>query len=246
LPPKSHIAVPTLFTSLNIFCGFTAVVLIVSANFIGAVWLIFIAAIFDGLDGRIARAVAGSSDFGMYMDSLGDVVSAGLAPALLVYQFHLSNYGHVGLMVAFAPLLFSAFRLARYNLSVQMDGRKNDFIGLPAPMAAVNLCSVVLLHLETGWDFLLRFLLVLIPAVSLLMVSTIRYPGFPRFSFREGGRNRIRLVLFCAFWLTLPVTPHYGMFFFMMIYLLSGPVIFFRERNADIKLIGEQSRDAAL
>ncbi len=218
------INVPTLFTALNLFAGFLSVIQAATGNYASAGWLSFIASVFDALDGRIARASGHTSDFGLQMDSLGDVVSAGVAPSVLVYQFYLYQLGHTGLFLSFLPLLFAAFRLARFNLYTHKAGKKNDFTGMPAPMAAVTVASTIILSDHTQWPFLERLILLLVPLVSLLMASTLRYDGFPRFSLREKGKNRIKLIAFLATFLLLFVVPQYALFTFMMIYVVSGPV----------------------
>ena len=224
MKPKKYIYVPTLFTALNLFSGFLAIVQAADGKFANAGWLIFIASFFDALDGRIARAMGGGSDFGLQMDSLGDVVSAGLAPAILVYEFYLYKLGQIGLVLSFLPLLFAAFRLARYNLFAIESGKKDYFIGMPAPMAAVSLSSCIILFEVTHWSFLLRLIVILVPVVSLLMASNLTYESFPRFNVRVGGKNRVKLFVFWVMLLLLVLAPHYTLFAFMMCYLLSGPV----------------------
>src|SRR3990172_9230534 len=221
---KRIIAVPTLFTSFNLFCGFLAVLLTSAGHFTNAAWLIFIAGVFDVLDGRIARAVGYSSEFGLQMDSLSDVVSAGLAPAFLMYEFYLKNLGHVGTILAFSPLLFGALRLARFNVTTSKTGKAQDYTGMPAPMAATALGSSVIFFSVTQWAFIQRMSVILVPAVSLLMISSIRYSGFPRFSLREKGANRRKLLLLFGSLTIFIVFPRYFLFPFMLFYLFSGPV----------------------
>jgi CDP-diacylglycerol--serine O-phosphatidyltransferase len=217
------ISVPTLFTTLNLFCGFLSIELSASGHFVSAAWLIFIAGVFDALDGRIARAIGNSSEFGLQMDSLGDVISSGLAPAILVQRYYLYTLDHLGLILSFCPVLFAAFRLARFNVYTQKSGKTLDFIGMPAPMAAVTLSSIVILHDHTQWNVLLRLLVGLVPLVSLLMASGIRYDGFPHFSLRVKGRNRVKLAVFFLTLFLLLVFPEYVLFVFAMGYLLAGP-----------------------
>ena len=244
---KQMINIPTLFTSLNLFCGFLSVVLATSGNYLNAAWLFFIAGIFDALDGRIARAFGRSSEFGLQMDSLCDVVSSGLAPALLAYEFHLKNLGHIGIILSFSPLLFGALRLARFNVYTAKTGKKPDFIGLPAPMAAVCISSLIIFYYATQWHILLRFLIVLVPLVSLLMISTMRYEGYPRFSLKERGANRLKLILFFITVTTFAIIPQYFLFPFMMVYLLYGPVVALkaiaRNEETDIAIIAEEDKD---
>jgi CDP-diacylglycerol---serine O-phosphatidyltransferase len=222
---RQYITVPNLFTALNIFCGFLAVLQIMAENYINGCWLIFIATVFDALDGRIARAYeGGSSEFGLQMDSLGDVISSGMAPALLVYQVYLKNLGPVGLILSFFPLLFAAFRLARFNVLTLSQGKSKDYTGLPVPAAAVTLAGLVLLYQETHFEWLMRILVAMVPIVSLLMASTIRYDGLPRFSLREKGSNRIKLIFLLVSTVLMAIMPHYVMFPFMLLFIVHGLV----------------------
>jgi CDP-diacylglycerol---serine O-phosphatidyltransferase len=219
----TYITVPNLFTALNIFCGYLAVLQIMVEKYNNACWLIFIATVFDALDGRIARAYeGGSSEFGLQMDSLSDLVSSGVAPALLVYQLHLKDLGPVGLILAFFPLLFAAFRLARFNVMTLSQGKSKDYAGLPAPAAAVTLAGLVLFYQEIQQPFLLHVLVVMVPIVSLLMASTIRYDGFPRLSLSEKGGNRIKLALLIITIILMTIVPHYVLFPFMVLFIAHG------------------------
>lgn len=193
-----------------------------AGKYVDAVWLIILAAVFDAFDGKIARASGNSSDFGLQMDSLSDVVSSGLAPSLLVYEVHLRAMGPVGLVLAFLPLLFAAFRLARFNVLTLQDGKSDDYLGLPAPMGAITLSSIVLMYLQTRWHFMLPFLVAMVPIVGWLMASTLRYEGFPHFSIKEKGKNRFKLLIMVAALALLPFYSHFVVFSFMMIYIVSG------------------------
>ncbi|HPN33490.1 MAG TPA: CDP-diacylglycerol--serine O-phosphatidyltransferase [bacterium] len=240
-PRNVYITVPNLFTALNIFCGFLAVLQVLAEKYANACWLIFIATVFDALDGRIARASKnGSSAFGLQMDSLSDLVSSGVAPAVLVYQLHLKDLGYVGLILSFFPLLFAAFRLARFNVLTMAQGKSKDYTGLPAPAAAVTLAGLVMLYQEVQLQALLRMLVVMVPLVSLLMASTIRYDGFPRISLRERGVNRIKLAIIAVTLCLLPIVPHFVLFPFMFLFILHGLI-----RAAGAHLIGRQRSKAA-
>jgi len=242
-----YITVPNLFTTFNLFCGFLAVILALSGHYANSAWLIFIATIFDALDGKIARATGINSQFGLQIDSLSDVIASGIAPAVLLYQVHLKSLGLIGLLLAFMPLLFTAFRLARFNVLVLNNGRNNAYAGLPAPMAAVSIASIVILYMKTEWAFLLRLLVIVVPVVSLLMASTIKFEGFPRFSFREKGANRHKLLFFIVSVLLLFIFPEYYMPLFMLVYLLSGPLVYlktiFINHNHDLQVISKKKKD---
>ncbi len=211
----------------------------VSGHFVTAAWLIVVAGIFDGFDGVIARHYHLSSEFGLHMDSLGDVISAGVSPSILIYQYYLKSISPgeaLGLILSFMPLLFASFRLARFNVVTFREGRKSSFCGMPAPMSAVTLSSIVIMSEFTQIAFFNRLLVIMAPIVSLLMASTLKYSGFPRFSIKERGYNRIKLLvimvtIFCAF-----LYPVYTLFIFMMIYTLSGVIKYLWERTARVQV----------
>ena len=226
---KHIINVPNLFTSISLFCGFLAVTLIFSGKFVNAAWIIFMAGIFDALDGRIARMSGTSSDFGLQMDSLSDVVTSGLAPSILVYEYYLKDLGGhsaLGLMLAFLPLLFGAIRLARFNVMALSEGHKSNFVGLPAPSAAALLASLVVLHDHTNSALLLRLITIMTPLASLAMISHLHYEGFPRFTIKGGYVNRIKLVIFFVALTSMFFSPEITFCTFMLTYFVSGPVHF--------------------
>ena len=226
---NQYINVPTVFTALNLFCGYWAIILTIREHYVNAGWLIVIAAAFDALDGKIARASGQSSDFGLQMDSLADLVSSGVAVSVLIYRFNLSSLGAIGLMLSFFPLVFSAFRLARYNLKSTIEGRKDGFSGLPAPMAAVMIVSMVLLmNKHQDIQILARLLLVLIPLTSMLMASNIAYEGFPRLTIKEKGKNLFKIIALVTALTLVAFMPEYTLFGFMLIYIVSGPIFVLR------------------
>lgn len=192
--PKRNL-VPSLFTMLNLFFGFFAIVHALRENYVAASWLIIVAAIWDVVDGRIARLTNTPSEFGVEFDSLADVVSFGVAPAILIYQSFFYKLGPVGVILSFLPLLFGAIRLARFNVSVD-SFEKENFTGLPTPAAALTLASYVIFNYDL-WEGL-KFGPLLIPMIlllSFLMVSNIEYQTMPKFSFRVNRKNSIQFIL---------------------------------------------------
>jgi CDP-diacylglycerol---serine O-phosphatidyltransferase len=222
---------PNLMTAGNLFCGFAAVIKCIQARLITdggdyaaahalgdvlhasiglytqAVWLILIAVIFDSLDGRLARMGGRTSLFGAEFDSLADVVSFGIAPALMVFFLILAPRGdyqwfrEFGWFIAFVYLLCGAVRLARFNVitnpllhRAEAESSK-DFVGLPIPAAAGTVATLVLLLLNMAANTReLRQLTLALPLllilVSFLMVSTVRYPSFKQVNWET--RTRIR------------------------------------------------------
>lgn len=223
---------PNLMTAGNLFCGFVAVIKCIQARLLTdageyalryegltwsqlytqAVWFILAAVIFDSLDGRLARLGGRTSLFGAEFDSLADVVSFGVAPALMVFFLILHPtddyawFRELGWAVAFVYLLCAAVRLARFNVITNplLHGDKadtdKDFLGLPVPAAAGTIASLVLFLLELSdnvrslqrWALALPFLLVLI---SVLMVSTIRFPSFKQIDWQTQTRFRTFLLV---------------------------------------------------
>ncbi len=172
---------PSLFTVGNIFCGYVSIVRSTTGEYEWAALLILIAALLDGLDGRVARFTGTASEFGLQLDSLADVVSFGVAPAVLAFSWSLSTFGRVGWTVSFLFVMCGALRLARFNLQRTVHDRR-FFVGLPIPAAACIIATTVYSHPEppeaTGDPLMGIMLLVLVLLVSLLMVSRVRYRSF--------------------------------------------------------------------
>ncbi len=168
---------PNLFTASSIFVGFLSVAEASRGHVAQAAWLILLALVFDGLDGRIARLTHTASRFGMEFDSLADVVSFGMAPAALLYLYVGYAYGKFGVLVSGLYVIFGAIRLARFNIT-SAQSEPNVFIGLPIPVAAVSVASSVLFFDAHGLEQYGGVLLVLALPLGLLMVSNIRYPSF--------------------------------------------------------------------
>jgi CDP-diacylglycerol--serine O-phosphatidyltransferase len=224
---------PNLMTAGNLFCGFVAVIHCIQArlaetlptgeylnqsssgHYTQAVWFIFGAAAFDTLDGRLARMGGRESLFGAEFDSLADVISFGIAPALMVFFLILSptqgyeSFRSIGWFLGFIYLLCAAVRLARFNVITNplLHGNKKDtnkdFVGLPVPAAAATVASLVLflLHLAATDKSLRLWALALPPLmllIAILMVSTVRYPSGKGVDLQT--RTRLQpFVLFLAF-----------------------------------------------
>ena len=133
-------------TAMNVFCGFYSIILTSQNDYKMASIMIFVAAFFDLADGIIARMTKTSSNFGVELDSLADIVSFGVAPAFLIYQIHLNDFGIVGLLISACLLLAAAFRLARFNVQLDQISTKLDFKGLPVPIPAVTIASLVIYY----------------------------------------------------------------------------------------------------
>ncbi len=249
---------PNLMTAGNLFCGFVAVIKCIQARLITdageyaaahagftalelyteAVWFILLAVVFDSLDGRLARLGGRTSLFGAEFDSLADVVSFGVAPALMVFFLILAPRGEyqwfreLGWFIAFIYLLCGAVRLARFNVITnpllhRAEAESNkDFVGLPIPAAAGTVASLVLLLIALAererdlrqWSLGLPFLLML---VSFLMVSTIRYPSFKELNWETKARLRNFVLALVGICLVIALQK-IAFFFLFLAYIAYG------------------------
>jgi len=177
--------IPNLFTAINMFCGFLSILSASEGNFNYAAWLIFIAAIFDALDGMVARLTNSSSELGVELDSLSDIVSFGAAPSFLLYKTYFYSMDVWGILISALPLIAGGFRLARFN--IQLVGfSKSFFLGLPIPSSALTIASFVLAFYNDGFPKpISNFITPMILVLSFLMVSNIRYETLPKISFKS-------------------------------------------------------------
>jgi CDP-diacylglycerol--serine O-phosphatidyltransferase len=170
---------PSLFTMGNMFCGYACIVYAMRGDFETAAPFIGVAVVLDMLDGRIARLTGTASDFGVELDSLADVISFGVAPAILSYAWGLQTLGRLGYAAGFLYVSAAALRLARFNIQSATVTDKRYFVGLPSPPAAGIAASTVYVYPYGLHDYraaLPALAMVLVPA--LLMVSTIRFRSF--------------------------------------------------------------------
>jgi CDP-diacylglycerol--serine O-phosphatidyltransferase len=212
---------PNLFTTANMLCGFYAVIAAIHGNFLTAAWAILVAIVFDSMDGRVARLTRATSAFGVEYDSLSDLVSFGVAPALVSYQWFLEPFGRLGWLAAFFYVVCAALRLARFNVLVHTIP-KRYFQGLPSPLAAAALATSVLFCNELGikpgkeWYFPASVIL-----LGSLMVSTIRYPSFKEFKFtRENSFGVLAVGVLTL--VLLAVKPEITLFAVCVFYILAG------------------------
>ena len=222
---KGIYLLPNLMTPLALFAGFYAVIAGMNGQFeLGAI-AIFVAMIFDGLDGRVARMTNSCSAFGAEYDSLADMVSFGLAPALLVYQWALQDFGKLGWLIAFIFTVGAALRLARFNTQVGIAD-KRYFQGLPSPAAAALLAGFVWMietnHIETGLESLAVLLLTLV--AGLMMVSNIRFSSFKELNLKDKVPFVTLLVVVLVF-VVITLKPAMILFILFFGYTLSGPIM---------------------
>jgi len=223
---RGIIILPSAFTVGNMFLGMWAIVHAARGEFITAGWLIVLAAVFDMLDGRIARFTATGSAFGEELDSLVDAVSFGMAPALIIYFTFLKNGGEWSWIVSFLYLTAAVFRLARFNIE-QAGTAKTAFHGLPSPSAGACMATYYAFtqtplwhrwftHVDEGRaaGWLMMF-------VAVLMVSNVLYPVVPRFNLRTWGGRFAMLVAVLAI-VAMFTYPAYFFFPMSIIYIGYG------------------------
>lgn len=227
---------PNLLTTGALFAGFYAIVAGMNGQFDAAAIAIFVAMFFDGLDGRVARLTHTQSAFGVQYDSLSDVVSFGVAPALVTFSWALSALGKVGWAAAFLYVAGAALRLARFNTEAVLPDHDRFFHGLPSPAAAALLASLVWSATDFGLlgeelPFVVAALAALLTAAAgVLMVSNFRYQSFKKFDLRRRVPFVIILALVLAVGL-VTVDPPRILLLIALAYALSGPVQFLFERR---------------
>lgn len=211
---------------MNLFSGFVAIIQVHDGRFDLACWFIVLAGFFDLLDGMLARLTNGTSLFGVELDSLSDIVSFGVAPGFLVYEFGLKEFGIFGLVVSALPALCGAVRLSRFNIS--FDGVKKDyFSGLPIPGQAIVIVTLILNVNDVSWYSRLspNNLSLLIPIVvvlSGLMVSNIRFDAIPRPSARYIRAHPRKAAAYGVALLLLFTLQQIGLLIVLTGYLLQG------------------------
>jgi len=222
---------PNLFTTGALFCGFYAIVAAINGHFESAAIAIFVSMVLDNLDGRVARLTNTQSAFGAEYDSLSDLVSFGLAPALLIYTWSLSSLGKLGWLAAFIYTATAALRLARFNTQV---GKVNKayFQGLASPAAAAVVTGFV--WVAHGYQFegstlaLPAWLITL--ASGFLMVSTFRYHSFKDFDLK-GRVPFVTVLIVVMVFVLISIDPPLVLFLCFLLYVVSGPVLTLAQRR---------------
>ena len=238
---------PNLFTTGCLFAGFYAIVAAMSDRFEAASVAIFIAMIMDSLDGRVARLTNTQSDFGAEYDSLADMVSFGLAPSLVIYEWALFSMGKLGWLAAFIYTAGAALRLARFNTQVA-TANKRYFQGLASPAAAAIVAGTVWVgasygHIGSDWR-IPAFIFTLMAGI--LMVSNIRYRSFKDLDLKGKVRFVTMLIVVMIF-VFISIDPPQVLFAIFLLYALSGPVntlMTLRKRRAKRHRSGSHSADA--
>jgi CDP-diacylglycerol--serine O-phosphatidyltransferase len=219
-------ALPSAFTSGNLFFGFYAIVSAIRLDLVDASWFVIFGGFLDFIDGKVARLSRSHSRFGMELDSLADVVTFGVAPAVIMFSFLLSARGEWAWLLVFGFLFAGTVRLARYNVEDPGPG-KTAFNGLPIPVAGIFLVSFIPFSntpLYRAWLVDVaheRFLTVFMVLISILMVSNIQYPSFPSLR-RKGLAGRLAAFLLILFGVGVFIVPEYLFFPLTFAYIVFG------------------------
>lgn len=227
-PVNKKIAVPSFFTLMNLFSGFLAIISISDGDLVRGAWLVALAGLFDVFDGLMARLANATSDFGIELDSICDMVSFGVAPGFLIYTWSLHELGFVGIIISALPPLCGAVRLARFNVNARLQPSKDFFIGLPIPAQAIILGSFFLTFRESLelFTFLENGInSALIPVtivISILMVSTLPFDKIPRFDRVTIREQRGKFLLFLGYLILILTFKEYGLMAVFTIFVLKG------------------------
>lgn len=225
---KKNFIFANLITLASLFCAFYSVSEVFNNNLIGAIYLILLAFLFDGLDGKVARLLHSTSDFGKELDSLVDAISFGVAPAFLFYNY-LNLYNlKFGFVLPFLYVSCVILRLARFNI-ISSNISKKYFIGLPCPAATIGLISVIYLQLK-NYNINNLYLILVICLLSMLMISNIYYFSFKNLEIIV--RRKFKIIVPSIF-VILVISLHEPIILFSLIflYIASGPA-----RSAIVKL----------
>jgi CDP-diacylglycerol--serine O-phosphatidyltransferase len=214
---------PTLFTVGNLFCGYLSIWSSIRGTFETAALLIIGAGVLDALDGRVARLTNSTSEFGEEYDSLADLVSFGVAPAVLVYSWGLSDFARLGWMASFLFVVCGSMRLARFNIQTRVVD-KRFFVGLPIPAGAGTLAALVLATPEPLLDrIFMTGLLVLTIVLSYLMISTIRYRSFKDLDLKRRRPAWILPAIALVF-AVIAYRPPLALLTIAVVFAASGPI----------------------
>ncbi|WP_227370284.1 CDP-diacylglycerol--serine O-phosphatidyltransferase [Halomonas sp. M20] len=224
-PRRSIYLLPNLFTTSALFSGFFAVVASINGDFAAAAIAVFVSMVLDGLDGRVARLTNTQSEFGAQYDSLADMLSFGVAPAVVAFAWILQDIGKIGWIAAFVYVACAALRLARFNVQIgSVD--KRWFIGLPSPSAAALVAGCVWVFHNfdaTAFGFKV-FMTLVVAAAGVLMVSNIRYYSFKDVDVK-GPVPFVALLAIVFGFVVISIEPSVMLLALFGCYVASGPIM---------------------
>lgn len=232
-PRRLAFFLPNTFTALNMACGFFSVILGWRGDFYQASMILVLGAIFDSVDGRVARMTGTQSAFGEQFDSISDVVTFGVAPAFLVYNKFFMNMGRLGLITSFIFLLCGALRLARFNANI--DKVSSDFFqGLPIPSGALAIVGLILFtgeYPEAGIADHPWIAIVYVLFYAFLMISNIPFNSFKNSAWVKSHKKRVLFIIFTV--LILIVAFHEIMIGgLILLYVIGSLLYFFKNKGA--------------
>lgn len=253
---KGMYLLPSLFTLGNMGAGVYSLILSINGHYPKAAFAILASIVFDALDGRVARMTRTVSKFGIELDSLADLISFGVAPAIMMYKLILKSYANLGGVISFLFIIAAAIRLARFNVKAD-NGATEYFTGLPVPGAAGILAAFVLSYnlftqdistrsiplVVKNMPFMYRFLPLTMIILSYLMVSNVRYSTFKKLKFRQ--RKPIRYFILIIVFATLVwLYPEHMILIIFVLYVLSGLFdVFYRMYNWHRLRVAEGKND---
>lgn len=216
---------PNLFTLSALFAGFYSIVAAINGDYAKAAIAIFVAMVLDGLDGRVARLTNTQSAFGAEFDSLADMVSFGMAPALVAFTWILQDIGKIGWIAAFIFVAGAALRLARFNVQIGSTDKK-WFVGLPSPSAAAIVAACVwVFHTFDAESLGFKVLMtVVVAAAGVLMVSNVRYHSFKEIDFK-GPVPFVFLLAIVLLFVLISIEPSVMLLALFGCYVISGPIL---------------------
>ena len=240
---RNHI--PGIITFINLFLGFVAVINIFKGNYVFACQCIILGAILDSIDGKLARLLGIASSFGAEIDSLADLISFCLVPSIFVYVLYAEGLpGFSGEIISSIPLILGAIRLARFNTDSSNNISRSYFEGLPTPMNALAIVSIILFVNQNPNYLDAKLLLPLITLISFMMITKVRYEKFPILNFNSGFKNTFKIIILFSFIFIFTIAYFYNceswvLMIFASFYILSGMLAHVLFQNKRLKMIGE-------
>jgi len=225
---KGVYLLPSMFTTAGLFAGFYALIATIQGRFELAAWALIVALVFDVLDGRVARLLHAESDFGTQYDSLCDMLSFGIAPAVLAYMWALTPLHKPGWLAAFLIAACAALRLARFN--TQQGKEKRYFQGLPTPAAAMMIATAVLLYENHSAQPSPWLWFVISVTLAYLMISRVRFIAAKDFDLKQKRPFAVILGMLVILVL-ITANPHQNLFILALAYCLHGPILSIWQRQ---------------
>ncbi len=213
--------IPNIFTVLNMYLGFSAIILIISGDPIRGAWFVFTAAMLDAFDGKLARGLGIESTFGTEFDSFADTVSFCVAPSLLIYTTWVEGlHPIVAVSLSFVPLFFGTIRLAKFNLTSD-DTPTQYFTGLTTPLYALTIFGFILFtNQQFGTNGDPRIALALAITLGFAMISPIKFGKIPSLSFKMGIKNNVRLLSAIIVFVSIVIWQGLVLFPILILYVL--------------------------